>query len=120
MGSLRIEEILPGMVASQDVKNRVGRVIMTAGSVITEKQIKTFKSWGVTSVDVQDAESEPVADAEPADALKMESNSDDLKKEMMQLFRFTNPRNPVVRELFKLCVDRKMKLTGKKGAADGS
>jgi hypothetical protein len=51
-----IEEIKPGMILENPVKNNQGVLLLDAGAKITKKNIRIFKSWGVTSVAVKGGE----------------------------------------------------------------
>jgi len=48
-----IEEIKPGMILKNPVKNNQGVLLLEAGAKISKKNIRIFKSWGVTSVAVK-------------------------------------------------------------------
>ena len=48
-----IDEIKPGMILAHPVKNRQGVLLLDAGAKISKKNIRIFKSWGVTEVSVK-------------------------------------------------------------------
>jgi len=48
-----IEELKPGMILEQPVKNNQGVLLLEAGAKITKKNIRIFKSWGVTEIPVK-------------------------------------------------------------------
>jgi hypothetical protein len=50
-----IEELKPGMILEHPVKNNQGVLLLEAGARITKKNIRIFKSWGVTEVTVKGA-----------------------------------------------------------------
>ncbi len=91
------------MIVKGEVRDPRGRVILETNSVLTVRHIKTFKSWGITAVDVCDVEG-------AADTVNKDKNvmSEEFKAEMSALFRYTNPKSEMVRELFKLCVKRRL------------
>ena len=101
------------MVLKADVLAHNNRILLNQGTTVSDKHIKTLKSWGIMEVQVKDAIEQNKAVAENAVA-----NPEFLKQakeEMIQLFRHANPNDPVMKELFSLCVDRKINFAhGKK------
>ena len=53
MINLTIEDIKPGMILAQPVRNRQGVLLLEAGARITGKSIRIFKSWGVNEIAVK-------------------------------------------------------------------
>ena len=45
------------MVLTGDAKDLIGLVLLKSGAKITEKHLKTFKSWGMTGAAVQNTAS---------------------------------------------------------------
>lgn len=50
---LAIKQVEPGMVACLDVRDRLGRVLVPAGTPLDARKIKLLKAWGVNAIDVQ-------------------------------------------------------------------
>ena len=50
---LNIVDLKPGMVLAQSVRNQQGVLLLDAGTKITKKNIRIFKSWGVIEVSVE-------------------------------------------------------------------
>ena len=48
-----IDDLNPGMILELPVKNSQGVLLLEAGSRITKKNIRIFKSWGVTGVTIK-------------------------------------------------------------------
>jgi hypothetical protein len=48
-----IDDLKPGMILELPVKNRQGVLLLEAGARITKKNIRIFKSWGVTGVTIK-------------------------------------------------------------------
>ncbi len=111
MRSVKLKEVSPGMVLSADVKDRTGRTIVSTGKKLTEKHIKILKAWGIPAIKV---ESPKKGDGEMEIPPSLEKGPvpDNIKKEMLELFRHTDSRHPAVRELFNLCSLRKMNPDG--------
>jgi hypothetical protein len=49
---LNIVDLKPGMVLAQSVRNHQGVLLLDAGAKISKKNIRIFKSWGVSEVSV--------------------------------------------------------------------
>ena len=52
MINLKVDDLKPGMILDQPVRNRQGVLLLEAGSRITAKNIRIFKSWGVKEIAV--------------------------------------------------------------------
>ncbi|MEJ2286632.1 MAG: hypothetical protein P8X85_23915 [Desulfobacterales bacterium] len=48
-----IDDLKPGMILELPVKNSQGVLLLEAGARITKKNIRIFKSWGVTGVTIK-------------------------------------------------------------------
>ncbi len=53
MTRVDIDEIKSGMILAHPVRNNQGILLLDAGARITKKNIRIFKSWGVTDVIVK-------------------------------------------------------------------
>ena len=99
MGILNINDLKAGMVLAQSAKNRHGVVILGEGNVLTEKHINSFKTWGVTGVDIKDIDSDQLVKEE------MEALSNDIvesiERELDELFP-PFEANPVMEEIYKI------------------
>ena len=101
MISLNIEDIEPGMILGDEVKDRTGSVLLSKGTTITEKHLSIFKMWGVVDAVIENADKEKIeakaaAAVEPADLLLAQ-------QEVEAIFRFIeNQDNPFIVELKRL------------------
>lgn len=100
MGIARIDQLEPGMVIVADVVDRTGRVLLSAGTTLTEKHLRVFRMWGVTQADIQGL---PSADAEE----QVESDEEDHVEEeaaarVSELFSRSNREHPAIVELMRL------------------
>ncbi len=108
MIKLKIAELKPGMVLAQDAKDLNGRVLLSSGNRLSEKHIKVFKAWGVTEVAVEGADEPVESRGKPLSGNVDEKTIVKIRQEMNSLFRHTDIRHPAIRELFNLCVTRKL------------
>jgi len=99
MGILNISDLKPGMVLAQSAKNRHGVVIIGKGNVLTEKHIHSFKTWGITGVDIKNIDVDQVTKQE------MEALPNDIiesiERELDELFPPFED-NPVMEEIYKI------------------
>jgi len=50
---LSIEELKPGMVLAEAVRNHQDQLLLDTGRKVTDKTIRVFKSWGIRRVAVR-------------------------------------------------------------------
>lgn len=104
MGKLSIDDIKPGMKLEKDVQERSGRVLLRAGTEITERHLNIFRTWGVAEVDIESMSREEVAaqaarEVDPEAMLAAEPYLD-------PLFTRTDQDHAAIRELKRVCVLR--------------
>jgi hypothetical protein len=107
MGTVTTDQIKPGMVVATDVKDRSGRMLLAAGSTITEKHIRIFRMWGITEVELQGAVPEPQdqAAAPQSDPLV----HSEAEARVNELFFHANCDHPVVGEIRRMALKRTIK-----------
>ena len=108
MGKVNLDDIKPGMKLQKDVQERSGRVLLRAGTEITERHLNIFRTWGVAEADIESMSSEEVAaqatrDLDP-EVLKAAEGAID------PLFAHTDLDHAAVRELKRLCILRHVRL----------
>ncbi|MGR9052504.1 MAG: hypothetical protein ACU84J_07640 [Gammaproteobacteria bacterium] len=100
MAKILLNALQPGMVLTEDTVHANGRVLLKAGSVITENHIKIFKTWGVSYVEV-------VTDTD--DGIDNEkTHSQDAIKQAIEvkrgLFKYCDLEHPFINALFRVSV----------------
>ena len=92
---VNIADLKPGMVLAQSVRNHQGVMLLGAGTKITKKNIRIFKSWGVIDVSVTGdlnksgaAGEMPVAEANEAVEMKLKEKFSDVMGDsvMVEIF----------------------------------
>jgi hypothetical protein len=106
VGKVAIENIETGMVLASDVHDRSGRMLLGAGSELTQKHLVIFRTWGVLDADIVGLGSNDAADTIPADVDPLDLAA--AEQEIAPLFRNTNRNHPAVLELMKLAALRKV------------
>ncbi|MBW2646925.1 MAG: hypothetical protein JRE23_12280 [Deltaproteobacteria bacterium] len=99
MGILNINDLKAGMVLARSVTNRHDATILSEGHVLTEKHINSFKTWGITGVDIKDIDGDQVIKQEmealPNDVVES------IGRELDELFP-PFEANPVMEEIYKI------------------
>lgn len=99
---LPVDDLQLGMPVVEDVYDQQGRLLMSAGTELTERHLRACRLWGITRVRVR-AEGLP-AEMEPAGPTPEQYAAAERATE--QRFRNTDAAHPVVQELFRICVIR--------------
>ena len=110
MAVVHIDNLTPGMVLSRDVCDRSGRMLLPAGAELTGKHFSIFRMWGVLEVEV--AGDAVVEDAETTAPLDQEMDPELLaqaRAEMERLFIYNDPEHPAIKELMRICTERRAK-----------
>ena len=100
MAHINLEDVQPGMVLENDAKDRNGRILLGAGTALTEKHLKIFKMWGLTEADIKGIKKEEVAARAVSgfDPLALSEIEDQMKER----FRHADMKHPFNSELFRL------------------
>jgi len=115
MGSLNLDDIQPGMTLADDVKDKSGRILLTAGQKVTDKHLKIFKMWGILEADITDNKDDGAPKVEPEiDPLP----NGEVQKEADEFFRHTDLDHPAVKEMYRLCIARIVRKSGGVAHAD--
>lgn len=105
MALLPIDQLYSGMVLKSNVCDRTGRILLGQGSVLNERHLRIFKTWGVTDVDIQAPESS-VAHQEATPVPALPKSMDAAKKRAEWYFKHTDLSHPAMQQLFVLSVHR--------------
>lgn len=112
MAVIKVNNAQQGQILKTDVNDRSGRVLLRAGSELSDRYIKMFKSWGVVDIEV-------LGDVRSDDEISFkyhdldESFLEDLETDLNHRFRFTNRAHPLIKELYQQAIQHFC-------AADGS
>ncbi len=99
---LAVDDLHPGVPVVEDVYDQQGRLLMSAGTELTERHLRACQLWGITRVRVR---AEGLAEeAIPEGPTPEQLAAAELATQ--QRFRNTDPAHPLVMELFRLCVIR--------------
>ncbi len=101
MINLNIEDLKPGMILAQPVRNRQGVLLLEAGARITGKNIRVFKSWGVKEIPIKGERSDSKGPAEDTEIQGQESIVKQLKEKFSDVLD-----DPVMVAIFKAASNR--------------
>lgn len=105
MGLTQIDNLEAGMILASDVHDRAGRMLLGAGTELSQKHLTIFRTWGVMEVDIVGAE-----DDNQSCNLPPEVTQEQLEAAMAALgplFGNSDQEHPVMRELLRLAALRK-------------
>lgn len=102
MGLISLINLKPGMVLHADVLEPHGKVLLTAGSTITEKHIGILRTWGISEADIENVDEDEIVQAE-------ESEIDPKLMRLAQetgatIFRFNDQEHPAIKKLMELFI----------------
>jgi len=55
MGIVSVDKIKPGMILEKPVTTIQGKMLLPPGTVITDRHLFIFKSWGINGADIEGA-----------------------------------------------------------------
>lgn len=100
MGILSVAELMPDMVLAEEVRNPQGRSIFAKDKVLTSKDIRILKMWGIVEVDVEGISREDMD--EKGDVCLDPEIIREAENILLPRFRHADLKNPVIKELMRL------------------
>jgi len=97
-----VDDLQPGMPVVEDVYDQQGRLLMSAGTELTERHLRACLLWGITGIRVQ-AEGLPFDSGDRGPTLEQIAAAE---VQTAHRFRHTDREHPVIRELYRLCLTR--------------
>jgi putative nucleotidyltransferase with HDIG domain len=99
MGMVHVDNLEPGMILSEDVRDIKSRLLLTKGQQIQSKHIRIFKIWGIAEVGVEGESQNKKSNTQ------MNIDPDRLERiteETKFLFKHVDLSHPVIEELFRI------------------
>ncbi|HTP64426.1 MAG TPA: hypothetical protein VMJ66_03465 [Geobacteraceae bacterium] len=93
-----IDNLVPGMELAADLHDRNGRLLLKAGTELTERCLYLMHTWGAIEADIVKADSAPEC---PADAMDPEFIAA-VEKKIAPLFLHTDPEHPAIKALMHI------------------
>lgn len=113
MGTVIVDEIVPGMILAEDVYDRNGRFLLARGLEVSAKHIRVLKIWGITSVEIVG-----VNESDGNNSGKSQIDAKLIRKAAQMIsrrFSRLDMESEVVKELFRLCTIRQARTMMKAG-----
>ncbi len=106
MGLVNIDNLKPGMELDANVHDRNGRLLLGAGTILTDKHINIFRTWGVHEADITGMET-------GNDAFSQINCIDPdmwaaAEAQIKPLFRLADLDHPAIGELLRISILRKV------------
>lgn len=108
MQRVSLNNVVPGMVLEDNVHDHSGRCLLQAGQAIEQKHIRIFKIWGVTEIWITDDADEDHSNKTLQQEIPQEFY-DQAEAYILKKFQSNSLEDPFLKELFRLCVNRKAK-----------
>jgi putative nucleotidyltransferase with HDIG domain len=100
MGRVSVDDLRPGMILSEDVRDINSRLLLSKNQEITPKQIRILKIWGVTEV--------AMIDRGEVDRREDPYINDEIRQQVQHttktIFKNIDLEHPAVAEVFRLSV----------------
>lgn len=101
MSIINIDDIMPGMILAEDLVAPNGRLILTKGSIIEDKHLQIFKSWGVTEAEIE-GQNGSEGRKKLEDTLDPEI-LEQSKQHINDIFSLVDQGHPAIQEIIRLC-----------------
>jgi len=105
MPHLGIDKAIPGMVLMEDVAHMNGRILMRAGSEITEKNLRVLKTWGILTVNVAQETSGAGHEQGGRPSVSPEQRRA-AEARLQDLFRHADLTHPAMAEIYEYRIQR--------------
>ncbi len=105
MGIVSIDLLAPGMSLGADVHDRNGRLLIRAGTELTDKNIYVLRTWGVIQVEITGLEN--AENVCPSKGVFDPALLASLEAEVKPMFSHVDLNHPGMSELFRLCILRR-------------
>lgn len=102
-----MDQLQPGMILDEPVKESFGRVLLPAGSEINEKSLRLIKMWGV--IDVVIKTDEDINPGQSSLDLVSPKMREEATEAVTMLFKHTDRSSPLMQEFFRLALQYQVK-----------
>ena len=112
MAIIPIDRLEAGMTLKADVCDRSGRLLLPAGAMLADKQLKIFRTWGIAGADIQLGPDDVRADIAPETGTVDPKLLAEAEQAIARLFCHNNPQHPMIQELMRVCLERRLAHAG--------
>jgi len=100
MGITHINNLKPGIVLDEEVRNINGRLLLQKNKQIQPAHIRIFKIWGITEVNIRGSNSSKEVSASSVDPQQIEK----IRESTLDLFRHVDLDHPAIKEIFRISI----------------
>ncbi len=100
MGLMYLENIKPGMVLAEDIRDYNGRFLLGKGLAIQEKHLRIFKIWGISQADIQGVDDQEGFASSATDPQALEQS----RKMVLSRFPGFDPRDSLCKTLLNIFI----------------
>ena len=111
MINVSLDNLKPGMILAQPVRNHQGVLLLEAGAKVSKKNIRIFKSWGIFRVSIKGSLTGAKDRTEDAEIRVKESIEKELKEKFCDVLD-----DPVMVEIFNAAGKQLMKAVRNNGS----
>ena len=108
MAIIPIDHLEAGMNLKTDVCDRSGRLLLPAGTELSDKHLKVFRTWGVAEADIT-IDGDDGCESPPATTTGDPEVIAAAQEAVERLFIHNDPQHPLIHELIRICVARKVR-----------
>lgn len=105
MGLKHINDLKPGMILDEEVRDINGRLLLKKDKVVQSSHIRIFKIWGVTEVNIQGNNGDKSPSKGPQNPEKLEK----IEENTRNLFCHVDMEHPAIKEIFRISVEFRSK-----------
>ncbi len=98
---MQLAGIQPGMRLAKDVYDPYGQILMRAGTVLNERQIRALRTWGIAKVAIAPAVPSPGSDLD-----QHPQRIAAICHLLDEQFSLSNHDHPAIQALYNLCLNR--------------
>jgi hypothetical protein len=94
-----VDDLEPGMLLAEEVRDQQGRLLMPAGTELTDRHLRACQLWGILGVRIRSANAEP----DPADlpvSAELLAEAETLVRDRL---RGHDAAHPLTAELIRIC-----------------
>lgn len=97
------DDLEAGMTLAEEVRDQQGRLLMPAGTALTDRHLRAFQLWGILSVRIRAAEAGAPDPSDPPLSAEELSLGEAIVRGRL---RNTDAGHPLIAELIRLCTER--------------
>jgi hypothetical protein len=102
MPVVSVDDLEAGMLLADEVRDQQGRLLMPAGTELTDRHLRAFQLWGILNVRIRAGDAEPDPDDIPLTPEQLARGEAVVRGRL----RDDNATQPLMVELIRLCSER--------------